>query len=247
MVQAKTSAPKGAVWSDLITGPLGALLTALDPAVRAGLEAHAEVHSVPAGMIVTEAGQSNAKICYVISGTLAMTQVIDDGRKHIIGLLVQSDLHGRPFGGVAPYRVEVLSDATLCCFERAYFENLMRQNPDIERLFLLHILDELDAAREWLFLISGRKVINRTAALLALLVRRTRPKSHAKAIPVQLPLRRQELAHYLGTTPESLSRSFHDLADRGVLEIIDPQNFAILDMGALIDISGHDPVMGDDR
>ena len=101
--------------------------------------------------------------------------------------------------------------------------------------------------REWLLLISGRKVINRTAALLAILARRMRPKSHNKAIPVHLPLRRQELAHYLGTTPESLSRSFHELANRGILQIIDPQHFAILDLGALIDISGHDLVVDDDR
>ncbi len=247
MVLLKTSKPKAVIWSDVISGQLGTLLTSLEPAVRTGLEAHALLHTVAAGTIVSEAGQPSAKICYVVKGTLAMTQVIDDGRKHIIGLLVPTDLHGRLFGGVAAYRVEALSDATLCCFDRIYFEDLMRQNPDIERLFLLHILDELDAAREWLFLISGRKVINRTAALLAILARRMRPKSHNKAIPVHLPLRRQELAHYLGTTPESLSRSFHELANRGILQIIDPQHFAILDLGALIDISGHDLVVDDDR
>jgi CRP/FNR family transcriptional regulator len=246
MVSVKESDPQVALWSDVISGQLGALLALLEPAVRAGLEAQAVLHSVPAGTILTEPGQTSPKICYVISGTLAMTQVIDDGRKHIIGLLMPTDLHGRLFDAIAAYRIEALSDATLCCFDRVYFQNLMQQNPDVERLFLLHILDELDAAREWLFLISGRKVINRTAALLAILARRTRPKTHTKAIRVQLPLRRQELAHYLGTSPESLSRSFHELADRGILDIIDPQHFAILDLGALIEISGHDMAMDDD-
>ena len=247
MAVAKIADPKDAIWSDAISGQLGTLLKALEPTMRASFEKHAVLRRIKSGTVVIEAGQPSAEIGYVITGTLAMTQVIDDGRKHIIGLLVPTDLYGRLFGGVTAYRVEALSEATLCSFDRTYFETLMRQEPDIERLFLLHILDELDAAREWLFLISGRKVINRTAALLAILARRTRPKTHTKAIKVHLPLRRQELAHYLGTSPESLSRSFHELADRGILEIIDPQHFAILNLGGLIELSGHDLVLDDDR
>lgn len=226
-------------------GQLGDLLSSIGKKERVNLIKNAVLREVAAGTILLEAGQRSPEIGYVVSGTLAMSQVIDDGRRHIIGLLVPTDIYGKPFQSSSAYRIEALSDTQLLCFEITFFENLMKNNPEIERLFLLHIMDELDAAREWLLLISGRKVINRAAALLAILVRRTRPKSHLKAIPVTLPLRRQELAHYLGTTPESLSRSFHELAERAILKIIDPQNFAILDLPGLVAISGNDLLLED--
>lgn len=236
----------GVLSSDALSGQLGDLLSSLGDQDRENLINNSVLRAVTAGTILLEAGQQSPEIGYVVSGTLAMSQVIDDGRRHIIGLLVPTDVFGRPFQSTSAYRIEALTDTQLLCFEMTFFETVMKNSPEIEQLFLLHIMDELDAAREWLLLISGRKVINRAAALLAILVRRLRPKSHLKAIPVALPLRRQELAHYLGTTPESLSRSFHELAERAILKIVDPQNFLILDLPGLVEISGHDLLLEDD-
>lgn len=216
------------------------LMASLAPEVRAALQEHAHVRKIPAGTVVIEEGQSSSEIGYVISGTLGMTQQIDEGRKHIIGLLVPSDLFGRLFDGPSTYRVEALSDAELYCFERHYFESVLRQQPEVERLFLVQILDELDAAREWLLLISGRKVIHRAASFLAILARRARVDDPLHPIRVQLPLSRTDLAHYLGTRPESLSRAFHELQNKGILRIFDPYRFEIPDLAALVGLSGQD-------
>lgn len=230
---------------DASSGHLGQLLSALAPHVRAALQEHASFRHVPAGTVIIENGQRSDEIGYVIDGILGMTQVISEGRKHIIGLLVPSDFFGRLFDGPSSYQIEALSDTKLYCFDRMHFERVLRLQPDVERIFVVHILDELDAAREWLLLISGRKVIHRAASFLAILVRRARPQIPFRPITVHLPLSRKDLAHYLGTRPESLSRSFHELEDKGILRILDPYMFEILDLDALIDISGQDLVIED--
>ena len=224
-------------------GMLGKLLAALPADARDTLLADIKLRDVPEGTVVFERGEVSTEVGYVIDGTLAMTQVIDEVRKHIVGLLVPTDIYGRLFDGPSNYRLEALSPTRLVSFPRATFERVLRQNPDAERLFLVHLLDEMDAAREWLLLISGRKVLNRVAAFLSILMRRERSLPRSEPIRLHLPLARKDLAHYLGARPESLSRAFHELEDKGILKIVGPNVFEVVDQDALIESSGDDLVI----
>ncbi len=222
------------------TGHLGKMLAALSPDIRRDMLDHADFRTVPAGTILIEPGQPSTEIGYVIEGTLGMIQDVHDGRRQIIGLLVPTDLFGRLFDGPASYRVEAMTDANLCCFDRGYFEQVLLQQPSAEQMFVVHMLDELDAAREWLQLIGERKILHRTAAFLAVLARRIQSGATPAPVAVSLPLARKDLAHYLGTRPESLSRAFHKLKDLGLVEIIDPSHFEIPDLAALNDLVDDD-------
>lgn len=221
-------------------GLLEKLLDSLDPRVKERLFSQAGLHDVAMGETLLERGAKSESVCYVLDGTLAMVQVLEDGRKHIVGLLVPTDLFGRLFDGPSNYRVEALSAARILCFPRALFEQVLRDNPEAERLFLVHLLDEVDAAREWLLLISGRKAVNRLASFLNILLRRSKFRHVGGHPVVHVPLSRKDLAHYLGARPETLSRSFHELERMGVLRIIDPHHFEVLDDQALADASGDD-------
>lgn len=59
-------------------------------------------------------------------------------------------------------------------------------------------------------------------------------------ITLHLSLSRKDLAHYLGTRRESLSRAVHALAEKAILRIINPEIFEVLDLQALTDMSGDD-------
>jgi CRP/FNR family transcriptional regulator len=225
-------------------GLLEKLLDSLPRDVTAKLLAHATLRDVLPGETLVGRGTQSAEIGYVLEGTLAMVQVLEDDRKHIVGLLVPTDVYGRLFDGPSSYRIEALSAARILSFERGPFERVLRENPDTERLFLVHLLDEMDAAREWLLLISGRKVMNRVASFLTILVRRLRIEGTATSARLQLPLARRDLAHYLGTRPETLSRALHELEGDGVIRIIGPNLFEILDEEALLAASGEDLTMG---
>lgn len=219
-------------------GLLEKLLAALPPDVADTLLAHATSREVTRGETLVERGTRSEEIGYVLEGTLAMVQTFDDGKKHIIGLLIPTDIYGGLFNGPSNYRIEALSPARILSFERTRFEQLLRENPVVETLFLVHLQDEVDAAREWLLLIGGRTAINRLTSFLTILVRRSHYKGAEKSMVVRLPLTRKDLADYLGTRPETVSRAFHELQRSGVLRIIDPYCFEILDTAALLNASG---------
>jgi CRP/FNR family transcriptional regulator, anaerobic regulatory protein len=224
-------------------GLLEKLLESLAPEVTDILLSCATPRDVAVGEVIVERGVYPDDVGYVLEGTLAMVQVFNDGKKHIVGLLVPTDIYGRIFDGPSNFRIEALSAARILSFPRGPFEQVLRENPDTERLFLVHLLDEMDAAREWLLLISGRKVLNRLASFLMILMRRSQFKRAGGAVVVHVPLARRDLAHYLGARPETLSRAFHALEGRGILRIIDPYRFAITDEDALAEAAGDDLVV----
>lgn len=227
-------------------GLLEKLLDMLQPDVTDKLLSNATLHDLPLGKTIIERGARSEDVGYVLDGTLAMVQVLEDGKKHIVGLLVPTDIYGRLFDGPSNYRIEALSASRILSFPRALFEQVLRDNPEAERLFLVHLLDEVDAAREWLLLISGRKAVNRLASFLSILLRRSKSRRVGGQAVLHVPLSRRDLAHYLGARPETLSRAFHALEDMGVLRIVDPQHFAILDEPGLIAASGDDLMLHDD-
>jgi CRP/FNR family transcriptional regulator, anaerobic regulatory protein len=221
-------------------GLLETLLNAMTPEVSTELLTHATLRNVERGEIIVERGTQSAQIGYVLDGTLAMVQILEDNRKHIIGLLVPTDIFGRVFDGPSSYRVEALSAARILLFPRALFEHILRENPETERLFLVHLMDEMDAARDWLLLISGSKVINRVASFLTILLRRLRVDQPGARVRLQIPLARKDLSHYLGARPETLSRALHQLERDGVIRIVEPNVFDILDEAALTAATGDD-------
>lgn len=227
-------------------GLLEKLLDALPPEVTDRLLSQATLRDVAAGDSILERGVRSENVGYVLDGTLAMVQVFEDGKKHIVGLLVPTDIYGRLFDGPSNYRIEALSAARILSFPRAFFEQMLRDNLEAERLFLVHLLDEVDAAREWLLLISGRKAVNRLASFLSILLRRSKFKRISGQAVVHVPLSRKDLANYLGARTETLSRAFHELERRGILRIVDSYHFRIADEEALIDASGNDLTLQDD-
>ncbi len=226
-------------------GLLEKLLDALQPDVTERLLSQATLHDVAVGETLIERGVRSESVGYVLDGTLAMVQVLEDGRKLIIGLLVPTDIFGRVFDGLSNYRIEALSVAQILCFPRAFFEQVLRDSPEAEQLFLVHLLDEVDAAREWLLVISGRKAVNRLASFLSILLRRSKSKRIGGQAMVHVPLSRKDLAHYLGARPETLSRAFHELEGKGILRIVDPHHFEVLNEQALTAASVDDLALGD--
>ena len=229
------------------SGPLPALFKVMG-ANQQDFEKIARVEPVCAGGIVNVDGQSTARIGYVLDGMLAITKTLPDGRSNILGVLGPNDMYGRAFDDSAFCQIKALTDSRIYSLERMAFENILKQNSAVERLLLLNVLDEIDAAREWILLLGCHRVIERVASYLLILCRRKmRMADPSKQNPsgplrVKVVIRRSDLAHYLGARVESLSRAFHELEARGALQIVDANNFDIIDMNILIEIGNHDIV-----
>jgi CRP/FNR family transcriptional regulator len=221
---------------------MASLFDALPAPALDDLARIARQRSLTPGELLADEGESLHEIGYVLNGTLGLTKVLADGRTHIVGLLVPTDMYGHLFDDRASFRIQALTQTTIVSFGREAFEAILRRHPDVERHFLLEILYELDAAREWIILMGARRAVERVAAFLLILcrrkLRRLRPAT-GQPVSITLTLRRADLAHYLGTRPETLSRALHALADRHIVRLNGPYHLEVLDLPRLGALSGE--------
>lgn len=224
-------------------GFLGGVPEVVSPASARLLMGHAKVRRVAGGTVLLAEGERPEEVGFVLEGMLGMVKRLPDGRAHLVGLIGASDHFGRIFDGPNAYAVESLTDTRFVVLPRDVLEGVLRSEPEAERRMLVHLLDELDAAREWLLLISGTRVIQRVASYLMVLLRRADERIREGTAPLHQPLSRHDLAHYLGTSRESISRALRQLAKAGAIRVLKPDRFLITDLSLLVDFAGQDLVM----
>ncbi|MDJ1007728.1 MAG: Crp/Fnr family transcriptional regulator [Paracoccaceae bacterium] len=176
----------------------------------------------------------------VTKGFLRLRRTLPDGRQPIFELLTEGDMFGHAFGAPQTYAVEAATAAEICAFRRRPFDEIVRRSPDLDRALLMNVLGERDRARDWMTILSRQRVTDRLAGFLLVLCSRFADneavieKRTAAGIDVRIPISRMDLAHLLGSRPESISRAFRALADRGDIEIRKPDLIHIKAPGALV-------------
>lgn len=199
--------------------------------------------NVAAGQTIVWSGDDMEFVGSLVSGVASLTQVMEDGRTQMVGLLLPSDFIGRPGRARANYNVIAVTDVVLCCFHRKPFEALLERTPHISQRLLQMTLDELDAAREWMLLLGRKTAREKIASLLAIVARRDAAINMAKPIgPIafDLPLTREAMADYLGLTLETVSRQISQLKREGIVVLEGKRRIVIPDIRRLIYESGED-------
>lgn len=207
------------------------------------LESIKYYRSYEAGQPIVWAGDRLEFVASMVSGTATIEHLTEDGRKQTLGLLLASDFIGRPGRDTAAYDVTAVTDVTLCCFRRRQFEELVRDTPHVAQRMLEMALDELDAARDWMFLLGRKTAREKIASLLLLIARRTEapgmvPSGESRV--VELPLTREAMSNYLGLTLETVSRQFSKLKSDGVIRLDGKRKVILPDLDRLREEAGDE-------
>lgn len=196
-----------------------------------------------AGQPIVWAGDVMDFVASVVTGIASLTQSMEDGRTQMVGLLLPSDFLGRPGRDIAPYNVTAVSDLTLCCFRRKPFETMIATKPNVSRRLLEMMLDELDAAREWMLVLGRKTAREKIASLLSILARREASlnmASNPDGSKFELPLTREAMADYLGLTLETVSRQMSALKRDGIISLEGNRRITIPDFKLLLSETGDD-------
>lgn len=197
---------------------------------RAATDLSRSVHRrrVPAGQTVYGGSQRARTYAIIVSGVVKLTYTKPDGRNQIVGLQFPSQFVGRPFSETSTLTAEAATDLDLCCFQGNLFETILKDHPELEHALLQRTLDDLDTARDWMFMIGRKTAEERVASLLLMMARRLVEGEVALSdgassgaapedIEFDLPLSRTEIAECLGLRLETVSRQFAQLKAQGVI------------------------------
>ena len=199
---------------------------------------------VRAGGSIVGAGERTNFLGSVVEGVAAMSRLLADGRRQVVGLLLPGDFIGRPFSPVAPFDLTAITPVRLCTFSRPRFEELVRQMPALEHRLLEMTLDELDSAREWMVLLGRKSAQERVTSFLMRFVPNRGvigcggPQAGGDEKVVVLRMTRQEIADYLGLTIETVSRVLSDLKRRGIISIEKNDRIRLADVCRVCRLTG---------
>lgn len=200
------------------------------------------------GATVTPMGATTRQVGFVVEGVLRLMRNLPDGHQQIVGLLMPGDHFGELFVDMAPFVVECASDALLCSRDRLEFEAMLARHPEKEHALLASSVSELRAARQWMSVLGLPTIRERVAAFLLILIvseHGTIPDDTAPPIRLRVPISRRDMANFIGTRPETVSRVLHRLVDERLLVMESAQQFLITDHSGLLEAAGGEVFTGD--
>ena len=151
----------------------------------------------------------------VARGTLKVYMISSSGREQLLRILTPGDYEGvnTLLGAMAQdIFIDSITDTEVCLLRKKDFTALLSRTPQLAlKLLELYAQRMADTENQTRFL-TMENVETRLATYLQALSLQVSPSSH-----LTLPMKMKDLASYLGTTPETLSRKLHNLENKGII------------------------------
>ena len=190
----------------------------------------------------------------IVSGVVKLMLNDANGRQQIVGLQFPGDYVGSTAANPSALIAEAATRVEICCFPRATFDGLVARNANVGQAMLQHALSELDQARQWMVVLGNKSALERVAAFLLILRKRSagcamhgaasaggqeaRARKTGHEV-LELPLSRSEMAEYLSLSIETVSRQLKHLRTCGAIETIGRRQVRIIDGDALRAVGGN--------
>jgi CRP-like cAMP-binding protein len=198
------------------------------------LEAISATHRYRAGELIFSQGEEATAFFIVLGGKVQIYKLSREGKEMILHLFGPGDVFAEVpvFSGIPKYPANslCLEDTEVLSIQGSGFRELVLEYPDMALSMLSVFAQRLHRFSEIIEDLSLRTVDSRLAKYL-LSVSENSPN---KAL---IYIHKKTLASILGTIPETLSRTFKKLADKGLIQV-EENRIQLLDREQLAIIAG---------
>jgi len=182
----------------------------------ASLASIALLKRVKAGETLFEAGQPGTHFYAVVSGKVRVFRSAPSGKEQILHVFGAGEAFAEvPVfeGKTYPASAQALEDSVMVSIARKGFVEVLRREPELALGVMALLSARLRAFVTQIAQLSLKEVPERLAGYLLLL----RAAQNTDDLTLDLP--KGQIAAYLGTIPETLSRALKKLTDQGLIEI----------------------------
>lgn len=150
-----------------------------------------------------------------------MSRHLEDGRRHIVKILVPGDMIGVDalFTGRADCEVEALTDVTGSLYGVQSVRALIEADPETIQEVGEFMHHELILAYDQLTNLGTRSALERVAWFLLDLFDRLREQGLVENSTCEMPLRQSVIADVLGLAPANVSRILRSLREQGLVSV----------------------------
>ena len=188
---------------------------------------------VGSGEYLIHEGEPTSRLYVVHEGRVKVSRTSASGHETVLGVLGPGEVGGEVtfLTGARPENDTIAMEASrMCVFDHADLAVLLGRYPQIGVGILRTLAVRLASAQRMLTAMVSADVGSRIAAYL--LDAPTTWEASGTAV-VHLPLSKKDVAAYLGTTPETLSRRLAEFERAGLLVLRPGRDIAIRDPAGL--------------
>lgn len=172
-------------------------------------------HHYPKGTIIYLAGDKVGHFMILEAGQVKISQVAANGKEQLLKVLQPGDFDGEAAlfnGDQRNVTATALVDSNVCQIEQGAFQKLLQKSPQLSVSLLATMSQQINSLQE-------EKTLSSTADMAGKLAKYLVETGAAlDENPFKLPLKKKDIATYLGTTPETISRTFKQLTSKGLIE-----------------------------
>lgn len=157
----------------------------------------------------------------IVSGKVKVSRTSNDGREVILTILSDSDFFGEMAildGQTRSATVTAIENSELFIIQRNDFLVLLRDHPEVSIALLQELTKRLRATDVKIKALSLKDAEGKVATVILQLADDVGKIQHGKVEIEKLPLQ-QDLANMAGTSRETISRTLHSFAKKGLIEL----------------------------
>jgi CRP/FNR family transcriptional regulator, anaerobic regulatory protein len=205
----------------------------LSAARQAEVARFARPATVDAGDYIVHEGERTSRLFIVHEGQIKVSSRSPAGHESVLSVLGPGDVVGEMTfltGGRPDSSAVAVEPSRVCVFDHADLAALLGRFPDVAVGMLRALALKLSSTQRMLAAMTSADVGSRVAAYL--LDAPTTWDSTGTAV-VHLPMSKKDVAAYLGTTPETLSRRLAEFERAGLITLQPGRDIVIRDPGGL--------------
>ena len=196
------------------------------------------------GQVLIHAGDPAEQVFNILDGMLMVSRPGLDGRRQVLSFLFADNFVGLTASDRYNFTVEAVTAAVVAGQSRKVLDQRLVGDPDAERAFIRMTYRVLENLVDLAFSLGQRTARERVAVFTLylrhryLLSKDLPPTDDAALLTLNLPMSRLDIADFLGLKKETVSRSFAQLEDRGLLRRLSGREVQIEDLEGLRQLAG---------
>ncbi len=184
------------------------------------------------GEIIYRAGYKSDSLYIVSKGKIKIYRLSESGKERLLHILFPGDFTGELAlfsESIHESYAEAMEDTVVCTVNRADLQELLKKYPAISLKILSEFSKRLEQSEKQTTRFTTEKVETRIALYLAELA-----NGDNEVKEIELPMSKKDLASYLGTTPETISRKLYELEDAGLIKQKQHKKIEIINIDGLL-------------
>lgn len=164
-------------------------------------------------------GDSQTHVYLVLSGVISTYKVLSDGRRQISTFAYPGDILGLDCARKHVNNAESLGLSRIRCIPINAIDKLIMSEPGFGQTLLRITATELADTRDQMLSLGRKSAAEKLATFLLGICRRNNFAGQTEDI-IHIPMKRCDIADFLGLTVETVSRNFTKLKQFGVISML---------------------------